>query len=48
MVFGKLSYSSTFIEDESVMIFQPNQTPEVKYDNEILPVLNVFQGGTIY
>jgi Uma2 family endonuclease len=28
-------------EDESVMIFQPNQTPEVKYNDEILPVLNV-------
>jgi len=28
-------------EDESVMIFQPNQTPEVKYNDDILPVLNV-------
>jgi Uma2 family endonuclease len=28
-------------EDESVMIFQPNQTPEVKSNDEILPVLSV-------
>ncbi|MCL1467914.1 Uma2 family endonuclease [Argonema galeatum] len=28
-------------EDESVMIFQPNQTPDVKYNDEILPVLSV-------
>ncbi len=26
-------------EDESVMIFQPNQLPEIKSDEEILPVL---------
>ncbi|NES82079.1 MAG: Uma2 family endonuclease, partial [Moorea sp. SIO2B7] len=26
-------------EDESVMIFQPNQFPEIKSDAEILPVL---------
>jgi Uma2 family endonuclease len=28
-------------EDESVMIFQPNPTPEVKSNDEILPVLSV-------
>jgi Uma2 family endonuclease len=27
--------------DKSVMVFQPNQLPEVKYDNDQLPVLNV-------
>ncbi|NEP48720.1 MAG: Uma2 family endonuclease [Moorea sp. SIO3C2] len=27
-------------EDESVMIFQPNQLPEIKSDQEILPVLD--------
>ena len=27
--------------DRSVMVFQPNQLPEVKYDNDIIPVLNV-------
>lgn len=27
--------------DKSVMIFQPNQLPEVKYGNDILPVLDV-------
>ena len=28
-------------EDESVLIFQPNQLPEIKSDTEILSVLNV-------
>lgn len=28
-------------EDESVMVFQPNQLPEVKYEVENLPVLDV-------
>ncbi len=28
-------------EDESVMIFQPNQTPEAKTGDDILPVLSV-------
>ncbi|WGV27297.1 Uma2 family endonuclease [Halotia branconii] len=28
-------------EDKSVMIFQPNQMPEVKYDDDKLPVLRV-------
>jgi Uma2 family endonuclease len=28
-------------EDESVMVFQPNQLPDVKYDAESLPVLEV-------
>jgi len=28
-------------EDESVMVFQPNQLPDVKYDAEYLPVLEV-------
>jgi Uma2 family endonuclease len=28
--------------DKSVMIFQPNQLPAVKYDTDILPVLDVF------
>lgn len=27
--------------DKSVMVFQPNQLPEVKYDNDILTVLDV-------
>jgi Uma2 family endonuclease len=27
--------------DKSVMVFQPNQLPAVKYDNDKLPVLNV-------
>ena len=27
--------------DKSVMVFQPNQLPEVKYDNDQLPVLDV-------
>ncbi len=27
--------------DRSIMVFQPNQLPEVKYQNDILPVLNV-------
>ncbi len=27
--------------DKSVMVFQPNQLPEVKYGDEILPVLSV-------
>ncbi len=27
--------------DKSVMVFQPNQLPEVKYDTEILPVLDI-------
>jgi len=27
-------------DDKSVMVFQPNQLPEVKYDNDILPVIN--------
>ncbi|MBD2774655.1 Uma2 family endonuclease [Iningainema tapete] len=27
--------------DKSVMVFQPNQLPEVKYDIDILPVLDV-------
>lgn len=30
-------------EDESIMIFQPNQLPEIKSDNEILPVLKVLE-----
>jgi Uma2 family endonuclease len=28
-------------DDKSVMVFQPNQLPEVKYDNHKLPVLDV-------
>jgi Uma2 family endonuclease len=27
-------------EDESVMIFKPNQFPEIKSDEDILPVLD--------
>ncbi|MEB3180244.1 MAG: Uma2 family endonuclease [Nostocaceae cyanobacterium] len=27
--------------DKSVMVFKPNQLPEVKYDSEIIPVLDV-------
>jgi Uma2 family endonuclease len=27
--------------DRSVMVFKPNQLPEVKYDSDIIPVLNV-------
>ncbi|QSJ18415.1 Uma2 family endonuclease [Nostoc sp. UHCC 0702] len=27
--------------DKSVMVFQPNKLPEVKYDNDILPVIDV-------
>jgi Uma2 family endonuclease len=30
-------------EDESVIIFQPNQFPEIKIDEEILPVLDSLQ-----
>lgn len=30
-------------EDESVMIFKPNQFPEIKSDDEILPVLDELQ-----
>ena len=30
-------------KDESVMIFQPNQFPEIKSDDEILPVLKVLE-----
>ncbi len=30
------------INDKSVMVFQPNQLPVVKYDNDKLPVLDVF------
>ncbi|NEP79870.1 MAG: Uma2 family endonuclease, partial [Okeania sp. SIO3B3] len=28
-------------EDESVVIFQPNQQPEVRYDSDNLPILNL-------
>ncbi|MBE9003520.1 Uma2 family endonuclease [Fortiea sp. LEGE XX443] len=28
--------------DKSVMVFQPNQLPEVKYNADILPVIDVF------
>ena len=27
--------------DKSVMVFEPNKLPEVKYNNDKLPVLNV-------
>lgn len=30
-------------DDKSVMVFQPNQLPEVKYDTSILPVLDVLR-----
>ena len=30
-------------KDESVMIFQPNQFPEIKSDDQILPVLKVLE-----
>ena len=30
-------------DDKSVMVFQPNQLPEVKYDADILPVLSVIE-----
>ncbi len=30
-------------EDESVMVFQPNQLPDVKYDAEHLPILEVLE-----
>lgn len=28
-------------DDKSVMVFQPNQLPEMKYNTELLPVLNI-------
>jgi Uma2 family endonuclease len=34
-------------DDKSVMVFQPNQLPEVKYDAEILPVLSVIESWQI-
>lgn len=30
-------------EDESIMVFQPNQVPEIKQGNEILTVLDVLE-----
>jgi Uma2 family endonuclease len=33
--------------DKSVMVFQPNQLPEVKYDNDILTVLDVLRDWQI-
>jgi Uma2 family endonuclease len=34
-------------DDKSVMIFQPNQLPEIKYNTEILPVLTVLENWEI-
>lgn len=34
-------------DDKSVMVFQPNQLPEVKYDADILPVLSVIESWQI-
>ncbi|MFM6191148.1 MAG: Uma2 family endonuclease [Planktothrix sp.] len=34
-------------DDKSVMVFQPNQLPEVKYDVDILPVLSVIESWQI-
>ncbi|KEI66431.1 hypothetical protein A19Y_1369 [Planktothrix agardhii NIVA-CYA 126/8] len=34
-------------DDKSVMVFQPNQLPEVKYDADILPVLSVIESWHI-
>ena len=31
-------------EDESIMVFQPNQVPEIKQGNDVLPVLDVLKG----
>lgn len=31
-------------EDESIMVFQPNQVPEIKQGKDILPVLDVLEG----
>ncbi|MEO1763942.1 MAG: Uma2 family endonuclease [Cyanobacteria bacterium J06629_18] len=31
-------------EDESIMVFEPNQVPEIKQGNDILPVLDVLEG----
>ncbi|HIK06027.1 MAG TPA: Uma2 family endonuclease [Trichormus sp. M33_DOE_039] len=34
-------------DDKSVMVFQPNKLPEVKYDADILPVLDVLSDWQI-
>jgi Uma2 family endonuclease len=34
-------------DDESIIVFQPNQLPEVKDNQDILPVLNVLQNWQI-
>jgi len=34
-------------QDKSVMVFQPNQLPEVKYDNDILPVINALSNWQV-
>ena len=31
-------------EDESIMVFQPNQVPEIKQGDDVLPVLDVLKG----
>ena len=31
-------------EDESIMVFQPNQVPDIKQGDDILPVLDVLEG----
>ncbi len=34
-------------EDESIMVFQPNQLPEIKQGKDILPVLDVLEGWNL-
>jgi Uma2 family endonuclease len=35
-------------DDKSVMVFQPNQLPEVKYDNDNLSVLDIFLDWQVF
>lgn len=34
-------------DDRSIMIFQPNQLPSVKYDTDVLPVLNTLSNWQV-
>lgn len=34
-------------EDESIMVFQPDRVPEIKQENDVLPVLDVLEGWNL-
>ena len=34
-------------EDESIMVFQPNQLPDIKQGKEIVPALDVLEGWNL-